>query len=212
MSAPLSVDEGGEPAGGVPRSLLERVQHDVRAGNAPVGNFELGPDDRSIQLHSCHGRARQVQVLRDAILHLLVDDPTLREEDIIVLCPAIDQFVPLVEAGFGISAEETAGVPTGATPRLFYRISDRSLRESYPVLAALDSLLALVSGRFTASEVLEFVSLPAVRKRFDFDDRALGTIADWIVGTNVRWGLDGPHREALGPPARIRRQLVEGRD
>ena len=74
------------------------------------------------------------------------------------------------------------------------------VRESYPVLAALDSLLALVSGRFTASEVLEFVSLPAVRKRFDFDDRALGTIADWIVGTNVRWGLDGPHREAWGLP------------
>ena len=200
LSAPQSVDEGEESADCAPGSLLERVQHDVRADSAPAGDFELGPDDRSIQVHSCHGRARQVQVLRDAILHLLVDDPTLREEDIVVLSPAIDQFGPLVEAGFGISAEETADVPTDATPRLFYRITDRSLRESYPVLAALDSLLALVSGRFTASEVLEFVSLPTVRKRFDFDDRALGTIADWIVGTNVRWGLDGPHREAWGLP------------
>ena len=29
------------------------------------------PRDRSVQIHACHGRARQVEVLRDAILHLL---------------------------------------------------------------------------------------------------------------------------------------------
>lgn len=200
LPAPLSVDESDEAGDATAVSLLARVQRDLRLGTAPAGDFDLDRGDRSIQVHSCHGRARQVQVLRDAILHLLVDDPTLGEEDIVVLSPAIDQFVPLVEAGFGTSADETVDAPGGATPRLFYRIADRSLRDSYPVLAALDSLLALVSGRFAASEVLGFVSLPAVRKRFDFDDGALSTIADWIVRTNVRWGLDGPHREAWGLP------------
>ena len=203
IPAPLSVDAGEDTAGGVPGTLLARVQHDLRAGCAPAGDFELDTDDRSIQVHSCHGQVRQVQVLRDAILHLLADDPTLSEEDIVVLSPTIDQFAPLVEAGFGTSAEEAAEVPGSATPRLFYRVTDRSLRESYPVLAALDTLLALVSGRFTASEVLEFVALPAVRYRFDFDDDALGTIADWVAGTNVRWGLDAAHREAWGIPPQL---------
>ena len=212
IPAPLSLDADEDTAGGVPGTLLARVQHDLRAGCAPAGDFELDTDDRSIQVHSCHGQVRQVQVLRDAILHLLADDPTLSEEDIVVLSPAIDQFAPLVEAGFGTSAEGAAEVPGSATPRLFYRVTDRSLRESYPVLAALDSLLALVSGRFTASEVLEFVSLPAVRKRFDLDDDALGTIADWVVGTNVRWGLDGRAPRGVGPPAGVHRQLVAGRD
>ena len=178
----------------------------------PAGDFELDPEDRSIQVHSCHGPARQVQVLRDTILHLLADDPTLREEDIVVFSPAIDRFAPLVEAGFGTSAEGAAEPSDGATPRLFYRITDRSLRDSYPVLAALDSLLALVAGRFTASEMLEFISLPAVRKRFGFDDDALGTIADWTAETNVRWGLDGPHRGDMGPPAGVHGQLVAGCD
>ena len=198
LPAPLPSEPGEEPAG---NTLLERVQHDLRMDCAPAADFELDPDDRSIQVHSCHGRTRQVQVLRDAILHLLVDDPTLDEEDIVVLCPAIDQFVPLVEAGFGISAEDSMVTAPNVTPRLRYHITDRSLLDSNPVLAALDSLLALLSGRFAASEVLEFVSLPAVRERFDFDDDALSTIADWIVGTNVRWGLDGQHREAWGLPS-----------
>ncbi len=200
LPPPSPVGTGEESAEGLSGSLLARVQHDLRADRAPAGDFELEPADRSIQVHSCYGRTRQVQVLRDAILHLLADDPTLREEDIVVLCPAIDQFVPLVEAGFGTSAEDSIAIASAATPRLRYRITDRSLLDSNPVLAALDSLLALISGRFTASEVLEFVSLPAVRKRFDLDDDALSTIAGWIVATNVRWGLDGPHRAAWGLP------------
>ena len=199
LPVPVSVDEDDEARDARPASLLARVQQDLRSGTAPAGVFELDASDRSIQVHSCHGMARQVQVLRDAILHLLADDPTLTEEDIVVLSPAIDQFVPLVEAGFGGSADEQVEAPS-ATPRLRYRITDRSLREAYPVLAALDSLLALVSGRFAASEVLAFISLPAVRKRFDFDDAALRTVADWIVQTNLRWGLDGPHRQAWGLP------------
>jgi exodeoxyribonuclease V gamma subunit len=189
--------------GAVPaaRSLLAQVQSDLRLDTEPATAFELVPEDRSIQVHSCHGPARQVEVLRDAILHLLADDPTLREEDIVVLCPSIAQFAPLVEAGFGPSAESGAPPPLVATPRLLYRIADRSLRQSSSVLTALDALLKLISGRCTASEMLEFLSLAAVRQRFDFDDDALSTIADWVIETNAHWGFDGGHRAAwaVGP-------------
>jgi exodeoxyribonuclease V gamma subunit len=180
--------------------LLSRLQRDLRQGCAPAGDFELDPQDSSIQVHSCHGQARQVQVLRDAILHLLDDDPTLREEDIVVLSPAIDQFAPLVEVGFGISSDEAAATAADTTPRLFYRVTDRSLRESHPVLAAFDSLLALISGRFGASAMLEFVSLPVVQRRFGFDDDSLAKITEWVTSTKVRWGLDGGQRAAFGLP------------
>lgn len=199
LPAPVSLDPDDDRA--PPRSLLGRLQHDIRHGNEPAGDFELEAGDRSIQVHSCHGQARQVQVLRDAILHLLADDPTLREEDIVVLSPAIDQFAPLVEAGFGTSADDAVGSVDDRTPRLFYRIADRSLRESYPLPVALDSLLALISGRFTASEVLEFVSVPAVRMRFNLDEDAVRLVADWITRANFRWGLDGPQRVGWGLPA-----------
>jgi len=200
LPVPVPAGDGDEAEDAPASSLLARLQRDLRADRAPTGDFDLDPADRSIQVHSCHGPARQVQVLRDAILHLLADDPTLREEDIVVLCPAIGEFAALVEAGFGTSAEEVVAVPDGAPPRLLYRITDRSLRDSYPVVAALDSLLALVSGRFAASEVMEFIALPAVRRRFEFDGEALRMIADWVEEANVRWGLDGPHRRPWGFP------------
>ena len=61
----------------------------------------LDPSDRSVQVHACHGRARQVEVLRDAILHLLAEDPTLEPRDVIVMCPDIETFAPLIQATFG---------------------------------------------------------------------------------------------------------------
>ncbi len=205
---PSSVESGQEPVHGATGTLLARLQDDLRSGSSPAGDFELCLDDRSVQVHSCHGQARQVQVLRDVILHLLDDDPTLAEEDIAVLTPAIDQFAPLVEAGFGVSAApstravgaEIDEASSNAPPRLRYRITDRSLRESHPALAALDSLLALVSGRFSASEVLEFISLPLVRSRFELDDEALATITTWAQRANVRWGLNGAQRAPWGLP------------
>ena len=103
-----------------------------------------------------------------------------------------------MEAGFGTSADVVGPIPEGATPRLLYRIADRSLRDSYPMLSALESLLDLVSGRCTASAMLEFMSLSAVRERFDFDDDALSAIAGWIATANVRWGFDGEHRALWG--------------
>jgi exodeoxyribonuclease V gamma subunit len=191
-----------------PATLLARLQHDLRTDDAPAGDFVLDPADRSVQVHSCHGQARQVEVLRDAILHLLAADPTLREDDVVVLCPAIDEYAPLVEAGYGPSADaprppatSTAG-PAGA-PRLAYRVTDRTLRETYPVLAALDTVLTLVAGRVPASAVLELCALGPVRARFDFDDDAVATIGRWVTETNVRWGLDGPHRAQWGVPAEL---------
>ena len=35
----------------------------------------LDPADRSVQVHACHGPARQVEVLREVLLGLLADDP-----------------------------------------------------------------------------------------------------------------------------------------
>ncbi len=44
-------------------------------------------------------------MVRDAILHLLADDPTLEPRDIIVMCPDIEVFAPLIQATFGAASD-----------------------------------------------------------------------------------------------------------
>lgn len=184
-----------------PATLLGRLQAGViddrpPPGAPPAGGIDDRPlldvKDTSVQLHACHGRARQVEVLRDAILHLLADDPTLEPRDVIVMCPEIETFAPLVHAAFGSTDELPAG--DGDARRLQVRLADRAVRQINPVLAALSSLLDLAGSRLTAAQLTDFAGLEAVRRRFRFDDDALARLEEWIVAAGVRWGLDAAHR------------------
>ncbi|MGK2936747.1 MAG: exodeoxyribonuclease V subunit gamma, partial [Solirubrobacteraceae bacterium] len=82
-------------------SLLGRLQADVLHDRAPQAG---GTVDDTVQIHACHGRARQVEVLRDAILHALAQDHTLEPRDVVVMCPDIETFAPLIRATFGSTA------------------------------------------------------------------------------------------------------------
>ncbi len=182
-----------------PVTLLARLQAAIRADQPlplPGERPPLAPEDRSVQVHACHGRARQAEVVREAITHLFAADHSLEPRDVVVLCPDIDELAPLLHAAFDDVAVK-GGAASGATPppAIPYRLADRSLRETNPVLGALAVLLDIVDGRLTASEVLGFAALAPVRHRFRLDDDDLERIADWVEATGTRWGLDAAHRE-----------------
>jgi exodeoxyribonuclease V gamma subunit len=184
-----------------PTSLLSRLQDDVRADRRPPGapvagaddlRSVLDPDDRSVQVHACHGRMRQVQVLRDAVLHLLAADHSLEPRDVIVMCPDVETFAPLVDAVFGAQVESD---DAGGTPSLRVRLADRSIRQTNPVLKVVAELLELADSRITGSEVLDLLGREPVRRRFRFSDDDLERLEAWIPELGVRWGLDGDDRE-----------------
>ena len=191
-------------------TLLAHLQADVRAdrwpAGAPLPNEDdarptLDASDRSVQVHACHGRARQVEVLRDAILHLLDEDATLEPRDVIVMCPDIETFAPLIQATFGAGEvfeddDELEALPADVRPPdLRVRLADRALRQTNPVLGVVGRLLDLVDERLTASQVLDFADQEPVRQRFGLDDDDLARIEDWVAASGIRWGLDAAHRK-----------------
>ena len=148
-----------------------------RSPAPPTMRVLLEPDDRSLQVHACHGRARQVEVVRDAILHLLDDDPTLEPRDIIVMCPDIEVFAPLhprhVRNGSrrrrrGRRAAGRRGRGSTCT------CASPTARCARPTRCSASSrkLLDLAGGRLTASQVLDLAgrdagppALPPRRRR-----------------------------------------------
>jgi exodeoxyribonuclease V gamma subunit len=192
-------------------SLLARIQGEIHTDGAPPGvpfNGQLDtrpllePGDRSVQVHACHGKARQVEVIREAILHLLARDPTLEPRDVIVMCPDIETFAPLIQATFGageVASDEEHDQPGRSadppgTGNLRVRLADRSLRQTNPVLGVVAALLELAEQRLTASQVLDLADREAVRHRFRLDDDDLGRLQNWVTQAGIRWGLDAAHR------------------
>ncbi|MCW2662026.1 MAG: recC [Mycobacterium sp.] len=174
-----------------PDTLLGWLQSDIAANAVRPQGRKLAEDDRSVQIHSCHGPARQVDVLREVLLGLLQDDPTLEPRDILVMCPDIETYAPLIVADFGLG-----DVVHGAHPahRLRVRLADRSPIQTNPLLGVAAQLLALAGSRVTASEVLDFAEAAPVRACFGFTDDDLEAIARWVRQANIRWGFDQEHR------------------
>ena len=187
------------PAPAAPDTLLGWLQHDLRANHAPSADERTGRTrrDDSVQVHACHGSARQVDVLREVLVGLLQDDPTLEPRDILVMVPDIETYAPLISAAFGMAdvAGEGAGHPGH---QLRVRLADRSLAATNPLLALAAQLVELVRGRMTASQVLDVAGADPVRARFGFGDEELERITRWVDVSGIRWGYDAPHRGTFG--------------
>ena len=190
---------GADPAEGGPDTLLGWLQADLRANRAP-GPAERAArdhraDDRSVQVHACHGPARQVDVLREVLVGLLEDDPTLEPRDILVMCPDIETFAPLISAGFGLA--DVVDDHAHPAHRLRVRLADRALSSTNPLLAVAATLVELAGSRVTATEVLDLAAAAGVRRRFRLGDDDLARIGRWVAEAGIRWGLDAQQRQGF---------------
>ena len=151
------------------------------------------PADRSVQLHACHGPDRQVEVLREVLVGLLADDPTLEPRDIVVMCPDIETFAPLIAAAFGLDTAGDRGRapgPPAAGPA------------GRPVAAAAQPAAGRgqPAGRRWPSPGWRRrrCSTCAPTPRWPASSASPPTTwsgcATWCSRPGVRWGLDAAHR------------------
>jgi exodeoxyribonuclease V gamma subunit len=152
----------------------------------------LAADDDSLSVHSCHGPMREAEVLRDQLLDLFERHPELEPRDVIVMTPDMERYAPYVEAVFGGSGQTAATIP--------FRIADRSARASYEVVDAFLRLLAVLSGRLRASEVLDLLCTPCIRERFGIGADDEPVLHDWVMAAGIRWGEDAAHRVSESQP------------
>jgi exodeoxyribonuclease V gamma subunit len=190
--------------------LLHRLQRDLLArrplpdADPPLPEFVLPapgehtPRDRSLQVHACHTRLREVQVLHDQLRDLLEHDRTLQARDIAVLTPDVDAYAPAIRAVFGAAGDDNRA---GASRFIPYTIADRSALLGQPLVEAFLRLLALPSARFTVNEVLELLRVPAIAERFGLRDGDFDRLHEPLRLAGARWGLDARHRESFAAPA-----------
>lgn len=196
-AAPVTV--GATPP--LPDTLLGWLQHDLRANASPDAGVRARRPvgDRSVQVHACHGAARQVDVIREVLVGLLQDDPTLEPRDILVMCPDIESYAPLISAGFGL-ADVTADGAGHPAHQLRVRLADRSLGATNPLLGVAAALVELAGGRLTATQVLDLAGADPVRARFGWGDDDLERVSHWVAESGIRWGYDAAHRRTFGVP------------
>jgi exodeoxyribonuclease V gamma subunit len=200
--------------GGGAATLLSRWQDAVLGlEELAPGSVEMTADDRSLEVHVCHSRTRELEVLHDRLLGLFADDAArrasgaaqapLRPSDILVVTPDLEATAPLIEAVFGTIAPER---------RLPFAVTGRArARVNAPARALLD-LLALGASRFAVNDVLAFLQQAIVARRFGVSDDDFARIREWLLESGVHWALDSRHRASFDLPVREDHSFAAGLD
>lgn len=182
-------------------TLLGLIQSDITNDQLPPLTDLSGEDlatikhsgDGTIQIHACYGLARQAEALRDSILHLMNEDPTLRLRDIAILCGDVEASAPILSA---VLAPNKTGAKN--LPELAINVVNDSSNTQDPLIEALFALLHLFTSRCSPSDVLDVAQLEPIRRNFDFDDDAIRLIGTWSEQLVIRYGLNADHRQTLG--------------
>ena len=174
-------------------TLLHRLQQDVLERAAPTASaFDAA--DVSLQLHACHSKLREVEVLHDQLRALLDDprfDPPLQPRDIAVLAPDIADYLPLARAVFGgLAPDDPRYIP--------FALADRPQAQSHPLVAMLLDVLALADAPLTASGFRDLLATPAVAHALQLDAAQRARIDGWFAAAGIRWGDDEHARERAG--------------
>lgn len=198
------------PVGTVPPArrvdtVLHRLQADLVATDRPVvADLPRAPDG-SVQVHASHGPDRQVEVLRDVLCGLFVEQPDLEPRDVVVICPRLDDYAPLVRAAFGGPGSAAAGDddPVARTTRhpgtqLRVQVAATAVEEPNPAFPLLRLLLTLPVSRAGAGDFVDLCASPLVAGRFSLEPDDLVSLARLLEQAGTHWGVDSAHRDRFG--------------
>ena len=191
----LGVDlDAGESGDAAPDTLLGTLQESIRAcAPTRVGPEAARAHDASLRVHACHTRLRELEVLKDALLDFLADDGGLQHRDIVVMAPDIAAYAPYLRAVFGAPAHYVAD-----RTQIPWHLADVGLASAHPLLGAFARLLQLARSRFKVSEVMDFLDVPALARRFGIDADTRAALEHWLRSARIAWGLDAEMKEQAG--------------
>ncbi|MEP4891847.1 MAG: exodeoxyribonuclease V subunit gamma [Aliiglaciecola sp.] len=199
-----------------PNTLLDWLQHEIyeltmRDTQPPLRadellsngveypKIEISKSDNSVQIHSCHSKVRELEVLHDHLLNHFSQDAELKPSDIVVMMPDVAAYAPYIDGVFG-SAESELFIP--------YGISDRNAAQESHIIESFINLLSLHQSRISLSEILVFLEIPAIQTCFDISANEYEDIRDWLIEVGFRWGLSGEDKTRWSVPQEPQNTLI----
>jgi exodeoxyribonuclease V gamma subunit len=201
-----------------PERVGESVRQALDSGESAQDVLPALRHDASLRVHACHTRLRELEVLKNTLLRALADEPSLQHRDIVVMAPDIGTYAPYLAAVFGEQAQYRSN-PT----HIPWHLADVGLARAHPLMSAFAQAFDLAESRFAVSEVMDFLDVPAVARRFGIDRGSRDALERWLRRAHVAWGLDAEMKADAGAAAtdanswqfgldRLYAGLIVGRD
>ena len=134
-------------------------------------------EDTSIQIHSCHSKAREVEVLLDQIYRCCSKNPELKPNEIIVMMPDVTEYIPHIQNIF--------------TGKFNYNLADQPTAEYLSIVHLQLALIDLPNARLSSVELIDLLEHPAISHKFGLSTEDHRLIRRWVDAAAIRWEMDG---------------------
>lgn len=172
-----------------PETLLGKIQSDIFYLAEPQSQqYELAAEDESIQIHVCHSSIRQLEVLKEQLLHWLsqADGQPRRPNDVLILAPNLAELEPLIRSVFpAVANEHEVFLPV--------KIAGVAQLDALNAWRAVLGRLQLTQGRFTQDDFADWLNLYATQQCYGLDYTQVQRILALLNDAGFKRGLDQQH-------------------
>ncbi|MGA4852352.1 exodeoxyribonuclease V subunit gamma [Acinetobacter haemolyticus] len=172
-----------------PETLLGKIQSDIFYLAEPKAEqYELAAEDHSVQIHVCHSSLRQLEVLKEQLIHWLsqTDAVPRRPSDVLILTPNLAELEPLIRSVF-------PAVPNEHDVFLPVKIAGVAQLDALNAWRAVVGRLQLTQGRFTQDDFADWLNLAATQQRYGLDYTQTQRVLDLLNDAGFKRGLDEAH-------------------
>ncbi len=132
--------------------------------------------DATVQIHSYQTKLREIEGLYNAILRVLNNDSDICLEDMVVMCPKIDEYSSFIDGVF-------------ADKDINYTVSDSKMPDEDEGIKAVFYIIENLRMQLGVNGFIEFMELEAIKRKFNISNSDTELIKEWLEKINLRWGL-----------------------
>ncbi|MDM1343824.1 exodeoxyribonuclease V subunit gamma [Acinetobacter pseudolwoffii] len=180
--------------------LLAKIQSDILYLLEPEQHqYALNPADDSVQIHVCHSSLRQLEVLKEQVIHWLAqgtEQQPRQPSDILVLSPNLKELEPAIRSVFAPPPREREiGSQRLQKDNLYLpiQIAGVSRLDVSNAWRAVLGRIQWVRRRFSIEDFADWLSLNATQQRYALDYSQVERMLQLLTEAGFKRGLDQQH-------------------
>ncbi|WP_158345067.1 exodeoxyribonuclease V subunit gamma [Buchnera aphidicola] len=175
-------------------NLLRKIQFDITYCQHKIqNNYKkfFCKHDTSISIHACYNFKREIEILHDNLINVLNKNDSIKPKDILVVSNNISNYTPFINSIFNTVTKKF---------QIPYIIHNKNINYNNSIFNFFKKILTLSENIYTTNEILSYLRLPFINKKFCFSEEELILLEQFITHTNIKWGISNQHLKEISIP------------
>lgn len=171
-------------------NLLNNIKNNILSfqKNKKSSKKIINPKDNSISVNICYSKQHEIEVLYKIIIEILNTNKNIKPHDIVVTSFSLNSYTTNIHSVFKSNNEKE---------KISFYISEKICKNTQKIFYFFNKILNLSNIRFNNEEILELLDIPIIAKNFNISEEEIKTLHNWVVATNIRWGINKQHKNDL---------------